>query len=364
MINEPLEAIRLAAHGAWKFAQVHLRKSRPFILNHLITVRCNLKCPFCYVSGEEQSEFNLKRYPKKTELTTAELHDFYEQLMAYGFKLFIIVGGEPLLRPDLDDVLSRLVGRAYASVFTNGWSLNDRLDLLRHADHVFSSLDAPDDYHDELRNKKNCFKRAVAGIEELQRKYPKITTAIMCTVTDQNAHRVGDMIAFSREMKLPVAFQPVTYEGLFALEDRPQDEGAKRIPPHELVSQAFRTIKEQAKSERIVGSNTFFDHVIENRPTYACHYPSYVLGPVYPNGDVVGCVTSEVIANVRNQKVKDILDGEAYKGNAAAGPTCPIGCRDWGIHDISAVHNRQFQWDDLGRLFRGFVTKAAKGLFK
>ncbi|MFC1654194.1 hypothetical protein ACFL2F_00165 [Myxococcota bacterium] len=42
MINEHLEAVRLAAHGAWKFAQVHMRKGNPFILNHLITVRCNL----------------------------------------------------------------------------------------------------------------------------------------------------------------------------------------------------------------------------------------------------------------------------------------------------------------------------------
>ena len=357
MINEHLEAVRLAAHGAWKFAQVHMRKGRPFILNHLITVRCNLKCPFCYVSGEEQNEFNLKRYPKRAELTTGELHDFYGQLLNYGFKLFIIVGGEPLLRPDLDDVLSRLTGRAYATVFTNGYSLKDRAELMRHADNVFISLDAPDDYHDQLRAKKNCFKRAVAGIEEMKRKYPKVTLAIMCTVTDQNAGRVGDMIAFAREMNLPVAFQPVTYEGLFGLEDRPQDEGAQRIPPHELVSEAFRTIKEAAKKERIMGSNAFFDLVIENRPTYACHYPSYVLGPVYPNGDVVGCVTSKVIANFRKQKVKDILEDEPFLKNAAAGPTCPIGCRDWGIHDISAVHNRQFGLNDLGRLFKGFVMK-------
>jgi hypothetical protein len=131
-----------------------------------------------------------------------------------------------------------------------------------------------------------------------------------------------------------------------------------------MVSEAFRTIKEFAKKERVMGSNAFFDLVIKNQPTYACHYPSYVLGPVYPNGDVIGCVTSEVIANVRKQKVKDILEGGPFKKNAADGPTCAIGCRDWGIHDISAVHNRQFQWDDLGRLFKGFVTKSARGLFK
>jgi MoaA/NifB/PqqE/SkfB family radical SAM enzyme len=359
MLREQLDAIRLAAHGAWKFAQVHMRRKRPFILNHLITVRCNLKCPFCYVSSEEQNEFNLKRYPKRTELTTAELGDIYGQLLDYGFKLFIIVGGEPLLRTDLDEVLSRLAGRAYATVFTNGWSLQDRAELLRHADNVFVSLDAPDELHDELRAKPGCFRRAVAGVEALRSRYPKITIALMCTVTDQNAHRVGDMIAFAREMKLPVAFQPVTYQGLFALEDRPQEESAKRTPPEKLVADAFRTIKAAARKENIVGSSAFFDLVIQNRPTYPCHYPGYVLGPVYPNGDVVGCVTSRVIANLRESKAADILEGEAFLKNAADGVTCPIGCRDWGIHDISAVHNRQFQWADLGRLFRGFVTRRA-----
>ena len=39
MIVDNIGEVLLAAHGAWKFAEVFLHRRRPFILNHLITVR-------------------------------------------------------------------------------------------------------------------------------------------------------------------------------------------------------------------------------------------------------------------------------------------------------------------------------------
>ena len=176
----------------------------------------------------------------------------------------IIVGGEPLLREDLPDVMAVLTGRAYSTVFTNGMLLAERTELMRNANSVFISLDAPDEEHDKLRAKKGCFERAVNGIEVLRSRYPKIAPAIMTTVTDANAHRVRDMIA---------------------------------------------------------------------------------------------CTTTKVIGNINNTHVKQFLDGHDFKRNADAGPTCPTGCRDWGIHDISAVHNRTHSVGDFQRLARGFLIR-------
>ena len=140
---------------------VYLRRRRPIIMNHLITVRCNLACPFCYVSGPEQVEYNRRHYPKAAELDTVAVRRLYGQLVRESFKLVVIVGGEPLLRRDLDDLLQVLEGRIYATVFTNGLLLAERHELLRRAPSVFVSIDAPDQQHDQLRARDGCFRAAI-----------------------------------------------------------------------------------------------------------------------------------------------------------------------------------------------------------
>jgi len=354
--DEILTAAQLAGHGALKLASVYMRQRRPFILNHLITIRCNLDCPFCYVSGPEQLEFNRVHYPKQEEMNTDEVRNFYKQLVAHGFKLAVIVGGEPLLRSDLDRLIAELDGHIFTSVFSNGMVLAERCDLIRKASSLIVSLDAPDEQHDTLRARPGCFRRAMAGIEAVRSRHPKIKLALMMTVTDQNVHRVRDMIDFAHELDLPIGFQPPTYEGQFGLDDRPNEECSQRVPPSAPLTDAFRVILEASKRQRILASRAFFELIIDDRRTFPCHYPTYVLGPVYPNGDVLACTSATMIANLRASGVADILESPRFQANAEAGPTCRRGCRDWGIHDISALHNRQVDLSDLRRYYNAFVV--------
>lgn len=344
-----------AAEGVKAFGSVYLRRRRPLIVNHLITVRCNLACPFCYVSGPEQIEFNRKHYPQKSEMDTGEVTGFYRQLAAAGFKLLVIVGGETLLRTDLDDVLRATQGRVYVSVFTNGFLLEERHELLRRAPSVFVSLDAPDEQHDVLRGRAGAFRRAVAGIDALRRHHPSTTVSLMTTVTDQNVDRVADMLAFAREQRLAIGFQPPSYDGQFALESRPTQVAEQRVPPVDRVADAFALIRSASRRQPVLGSRAFFDLITERRATFRCQYPWYVLGPVLPNGDVIACTSSKVKWNLRQSSVREIVESAEYRANATAGPTCERGCRDWGIFDLSAVHNTELRPGDLARLARTFA---------
>jgi len=179
--------------------------------------------------------------------------------------------------------------------------------------------------------------------------------AIMMTVTSQNVHRVRDMIRFAKEMDLPVGFQPPTYEGQFGMEDRPVTDGSVRIPRADLAADAFRAVQEASGNQRILASGAFYNHIIQDRRSFPCHYPAYVLGPVYANGDIIACTSARVIANLRETRVSEILSGRPFWENADAGPGCPRGCRDWGIYDISAIHNREMRLTDLRRYTRAFV---------
>ncbi len=356
-------AIKLALGALEVAGNYALRRQRPYILNHLVTVRCNLACPFCYVSGPEQQEFNRDHYPKKREMNTDEMRAFYRQLVDNRFKLAVILGGEPILRDDLDDILRVAAGHMYVSVFSNGLWLTDRAELIRRATNLFVSIDAPDAQHDELRGRDGLFDKALEGIEHVRRRYPRVRVALNMTVTASNTHRVPEMIAFARELDLPIGFQPPSYEGQFELDDRPTATASSATPNPAEVAEAFRTIREASdRGERIIGSRAFFDLVADDQRTFPCHYPGYVLGPVMPNGDVVGCVESHVIANVRDTPVRDIVSSAPFRANAAGGPTCERGCRDWGIHDLSALYGGQFGVGDLRRYYRTFRPPARRAI--
>ncbi len=354
---DPRFALR-GALGTLSVAADFLRgRPRPFVVNHLVTVRCNLACPHCYVSGPEQTAFNQARYPRSSEMDTAQMKAFYRQLVAAGFKIAIVLGGEPLLRRDFGELLQVLEGHLFVTVFTNGYLLPERADEVKSATNLFVSLDAPDAQHDELRARPKSFERALQGLETVRRKYPKVKPAVNMTVTARNVHRVKEMLRFARELDVPVSFQPPSYDGQFTVDDRPYEKSQQELPDPRAVSDAFRLVREAAlRGEKIIGSLAFFDHVIANQKSYPCYYPSWVLGPVYPNGDVVGCVDSKVLGNVRAQGVEPLIGSKAWADNAAGGPACAKGCRDWGIHDLSAVRSRRFHFGDARRYARAFVT--------
>ncbi|MHB8419505.1 MAG: radical SAM protein [Myxococcales bacterium] len=343
--------------AAMGLAADHLRgRSRPFVVNHLVTVRCNLRCPFCYVSGPEQREFNRVHQPRSAEMSTAQMQELYRQLVAERFHIAVVLGGEPLLREDLGEILRVPAGLLFVTVFTNGFLLEERLELLAQATAVFVSLDAPDEAHDELRATPGAFRRAVAGLEALRRRLPGVRAAVNVTITAGNAARVPEMLAFARSFGVPIAFQPPTFDGQFEVEGRPHAASAGNAAPAEAVVDAFRAIRAAAEEgQAVIGTRAFFDLVIQRRQAYPCYYPALVLGPVYPNGDVIGCSQGRVLGNVRTTPVRELVASPTFHRNAATGQACARGCRDWGIHDLSAVYSRRFTLADARGYYRAFV---------
>jgi MoaA/NifB/PqqE/SkfB family radical SAM enzyme len=111
------------------------------ILAHLIPIRrCNLDCGYC----NEYDDFS-KPVPIATMLERVD------HLARLGTTIVTISGGEPLLHPDLDQIISRLRHRGIlAGLITNGYLLNvERIKRLNEAglDHMQISIDnvKPDD---------------------------------------------------------------------------------------------------------------------------------------------------------------------------------------------------------------------------
>jgi len=136
----------------------------PTLISWNITRRCNLACGHCYLdavqrkrdAGDEQGLQEASRVVQEI----AEL--------APGAML-VLTGGEPLLRHDLEDIVSRAADTGLMPVIgTNGLMLDEqRAQRLRKAGAVGVgiSLDSVSSkFHDALRGKSGAWAGAMAGM--------------------------------------------------------------------------------------------------------------------------------------------------------------------------------------------------------
>ena len=112
-----------------------LKSRRHPILAHIIPVRrCNLSCAYC-------NEYDKVSSP----VPTAEMLNRIDLLAALGTEIITFSGGEPLLHPDLDELIQRIRSHhGIATLITNGYLLTpERILELNRAglEHLQISID-------------------------------------------------------------------------------------------------------------------------------------------------------------------------------------------------------------------------------
>jgi radical SAM protein with 4Fe4S-binding SPASM domain len=137
----------------------------PYSANIEITLACNLSCIHCGAfAGRKRAD----------ELTLAELDRFFADLAALGGVEACLLGGEPFLRPDWEEVARAAAERGLNVLFiTNGFCVDPRLASrvagLPRVDRVGVSLDGASPLvHDAIRRKPGSFERAWAALLALR----------------------------------------------------------------------------------------------------------------------------------------------------------------------------------------------------
>ncbi len=113
--------------------------SGPFVISLNVTARCNFACRYCYKGHLTTRELE--------ELSGEEIHDIIDQAVALGVKRVFVTGGEPFLRPDLEEIAAHFLEHdIFPYISTNGWLVTPaRAAALRRAGlkHVQVSFDSP-----------------------------------------------------------------------------------------------------------------------------------------------------------------------------------------------------------------------------
>jgi GTP 3',8-cyclase len=160
-----------------------------------LTPRCNLNCTYCHHEGEVSPE---KEMPSSVVVKIARAA---EEL---GFKSIKFTGGEPLLRKDLEEIISQMPDLDI-SLTTNGICLEERAKSLVAAglDRVNISLDSldPEVYKSITGCKEGDLDKVLKGIDaaiEAGLKPIKLNVVVL----KENEKGIKDLIEFSKKKGL------------------------------------------------------------------------------------------------------------------------------------------------------------------
>ncbi len=170
--------------------------------------RCNLRCRHCY-SGSRNRSYS-------GELSTAEGRALIRDLAGYGVPVILFSGGEPLMRPDILELLgfARELG-VRAVLSTNGTLITAELasELKRmELSYVGISLDGLEETHDRFRGQQGAFQAAMAGLRSCREAGIKV--GLRFTINRANAADIPGIFDLLVAEQIPrVCFYHLVYSG-------------------------------------------------------------------------------------------------------------------------------------------------------
>jgi MoaA/NifB/PqqE/SkfB family radical SAM enzyme len=133
-VRRKLHAISFQLRQASVVAKALKSRHHPIVAHIIAIRRCNLACAYC-------SEYDDTSKPIPLETMVRRI----ERLTELGTSVITISGGEPLLHPELDDIIRQIRRRGrIVTLITNGYLLTpDRIQRLNRArlDHLQISID-------------------------------------------------------------------------------------------------------------------------------------------------------------------------------------------------------------------------------
>ena len=157
------------------------------------TRRCNLRCLHCYSASDGCNA--------GYELSTEQAKTLLSQLPEANVPVALFSGGEPLLRADLFELLDEAKKLDLRTVISTNGTLIDEEKAEKFAaaglGYAGISLDGPEPFHDEFRQKSGSFRAALKGMENC-RKFG-VKTGLRFTVTKENAKYVSDVFDIAAE---------------------------------------------------------------------------------------------------------------------------------------------------------------------
>jgi radical SAM protein with 4Fe4S-binding SPASM domain len=287
-----------------------------------VTTACNLGCIHCHaVSGN----------PGSNELSTEEGKKLIDQIAQMGnFRTLIYTGGEPLVRPDIFELLHYSKRAGLANIIaTNGTLIDEEMAWkLKECGVVCNaiSIDATDpNIHNFVRNKRGAFELALRAIEATKK--AGILLQINTTAMEYNMANLEELIDFVdlQDCGIMLMYQLVTV----GRGEKIKDAALKTDSNQKLIELITRKQKNVKTIIEPVAGPQYWPYMLELKNLHKSRIGLQLAKKVFhgcaagrdffyikANGDVWPCPFVEVTAgNVREEDLKYIYEESVVFNN-------------------------------------------------
>ena len=173
-----------------------------------VTRRCNLRCVHCYSQSEDRGYSG--------ELSLDEGKSLIDDLAGFGSPVILFSGGEPLIRPDILDLIRYATKQGRRAVLsTNGTLITPAVaEKLKDIglSYVGISLDGLQETHDAFRGFPGTFARVMAAIKNCQNVGLKV--GLRFTINKRNFKDISGIFDLVEEKRIPrICFYHLVYAG-------------------------------------------------------------------------------------------------------------------------------------------------------
>jgi len=164
-------------------------RRRPVVVWN-ITRACNLKCVHCYNDSGAGKTGN--------DVTKEQAKNIIDDLADFGVPSVLFSGGEPLMRPDLFELISYTCDKGLqTAISTNGTLITDKAAKKikdSGVSYVGVSLDGTGAVNDRFRGVKGAFDKAVKGIRNCMA--ADVRVGLRLTLTQRNVQDLEKLFGF------------------------------------------------------------------------------------------------------------------------------------------------------------------------
>ena len=274
----------------------------PLVMSWNVTRECNMKCSHCYINATDKKLDN--------ELTTQEAKKLMDQICQVSKPLLILSGGEPLLRPDIFELIEYGSSKGLKmGLGSNGSLIDDAVAGKLKAAGIATVSISLDSHisaqHDEFRGVAGAWEKAVNACKALRKN--NVLVQVNTTLTHQNYDQIDDIMSLA---------EGIGVENFHLFFLVPTGRGTKLtdISPQKYEDMITNTFSKVAR------------HKLNVRPSCAPQFMRIAKGMgldmrqwirgciaglyycrIYPNGDITPCPYLPIkLGNVREKSFKEI----------------------------------------------------------
>ncbi len=218
--------------------------------------RCNLRCVHCYSHSRDLDYTG--------ELSREEGMRLIDDLGDFGVPVVLFSGGEPLMRPDIFELIARAREKNMRAVLSTNGTLIVPDIAARLKDcglsYVGVSLDGLKETNDRFRGASGAFDRALEGIRTCLSSGIKV--GLRFTMSRRNAHDVGGIFDLIEQEGIPrVCFYHLVYAGRGSKlvdEDLSHEESRKVV---DLIMERARKLHDKGRAVEVLTVDNHCDGV-------------------------------------------------------------------------------------------------------